>query len=143
MKSSRKKGTSSAGTGWFWRSLMFGNLFGLSAVLLLLLAAAWMVTKFQIPVTALSEISFACVLIGSFLSGVLSGILSRRKGLLIGLTSGGVWLLLLICGNLILYDMRLTLMGMCKLGLGFLLGTFGGALGAAIMRKKEKKRYTY
>jgi putative membrane protein (TIGR04086 family) len=110
---------------------------------LLLLLAAWLIAKFGIPVTYLGAIAAGCALVGSGITGLFAGRLHGRKGLIIGLFCGGIWLLALLVGNLLLYGLQMDALFLVKLIGCFVLSVCGAFFGALSAQQKKKRSYRY
>lgn len=130
----------------FWRSVGVGFFCGILAVVILLLLAAWLIAKFHIPATALNGICVGLVLLGGLINGLLSGRMMQEKGLLIGLISGLIWIVLLVVGHLaFVQDGLLTdsLWIAIKAAGSFVCCIVGSLLGVVLAMKKQNRRYSY
>ncbi len=121
---------------------IIGLISGIAAAGVSLALCAWITAKLDLTVTALPMLSAVCFWVGGFTFGFMTGFSHGKKGVVIGLFCGAIWLILLCCGNLLIHQASFEGMTLIKAGVGMLLCIFGGALGKAAVIKRQKHRYT-
>ena len=121
------------------RHIGIGVIVGGSICAVLLLIFAFLFLKMQrVPVVALSPVSIGISALGSFLAGLVTGKLSRQRGLLYGAISGLVLFALFLVSNLSVMGLPLSWVALTRMGIMTLSGAIGGLL--AVNRKKKKRK---
>ncbi len=122
-------------------AFMIGLPIGVAAALLALIVSAWIIAKFDVLVTALPTLSAVCLCFGGFVSGFAAGCIHRKRGVVIGLICGMIWLAVVFLGNLLMQN-GLQTVTLIKAGICLLLCILGGGFGTACIQRKSKHRYT-
>lgn len=107
-----------------------------SAVLLSVLALIFGKSG-SLPKGAVPVITTLIGCIAVFLGGFLSSLYMKEKGILVGLASGGVFLLVVVLVSLFYYENALGIASIGKAAAIFLSGAIGGILG--VNRKSKVK----
>ncbi len=117
-------------------ALSFGIMAAVS-MLLLALAALIIDKNNTLPKELFPLIATIIGCIAVFLGSFIGSLVMREKGLLLGLISGGVFLLCVLIGSSFTMQLEFTLGSLGKTAAVFLSGSIGGILG--VNRKGKVK----
>lgn len=121
------------------RHVGIGVVTGACFCAVLLVIFAFLFLKMQrVPVTALSPVSIGISALGSFLAGLVTGKLSRQRGLLYGAITGVVLFALFLVSNLSVTGIPLSWVALTRMGIMVISGSMGGLL--AVSKKKKKRK---
>lgn len=125
----------------FWKNSVKGFLVSILSSAVLLLLFGWICYTREDPAALAGILGRIALYLSAFLGGFFASRFNREKGLLSGLTTGGVFMLFVVMLSLFLRSGNepIKFMTWVMFLLILLVGTAGGYLGVPSGKRRKKK----
>ena len=127
----------SSQTTWI-RPVCISCVIGVGVWLLILMIAAFAMTKIDSPQMLVTPVSILSVVLGAFFAGFACAKMIRERGFLWGLLCGGILCVILLAANVIVCADGFGVIWLIKVACILLASTIGGMLGVNSRRKIRK-----
>ncbi len=117
--------------GRWIKPLLIGLAVGVIGCVALLMLMAALIQTVDVPRVAVLPLAIAAAAVGAFLAGLTAAIISKNRGLIMGLISGAVLFLLILSAGFIRYADVDGTVALIKLAVLTLAGGVGGFLGVS------------
>lgn len=119
-------------------SILLGTLCAVLVSILLLVIFSLLLVLKDMPAGVVQPFAFVAVAGGGFGGGLFAGRLFRQKGLVLGVVTGLVFLLVLFVSDAALGHFTFGGMVLFKLLAAVLAGAFGGIVGVNTLRRRSR-----
>ena len=123
----------------FWvKPVGISCVIGVGVWLMILMVAAFAMTKVSSPQMIVTPVSILSVVLGAFFAGFACAKMIREKGFLWGLLCGGILCVILLTANLFVCSDGFGLIWLIKAASILLASTIGGMMGVNTRRRSRK-----
>ena len=120
------------------KKMAIATLIGAVSTFIVLCVMALVLSVKDIPTTAISAMSSTAAGIGAFVAGFAAAKLYKKRGAIIGASSGAILFIVIFIASLIIAGAELTVTVLLRLVLMLLAAAVGGII-AVNMRGRKKK----
>lgn len=132
---SKPKNINSEKTLSFIKPFVWGILFGLITIILLLFTFSIIITKIDLPKPILSVLSTISVGLGAFVASFICGKIMKARGLMIGIICGIFISIFILLIGVTVFHNPISTIGIIKLVVIIVSSLIGGVIGVNIRRK--------
>lgn len=119
------------------RALIYGLVFAIGGCTIVLLVAAIIISKNDVPQNSVNIIADVAVILSSFMAGIAAARVMKCKGLVTGASIGIIYYIIMFLSSILFFKAEITIAALTKLIMMVVSSSIGGIIGVNFKLRKR------